>query len=359
MSVQPTRIDRQTSQAFLDSAIAVSDAVLTGADPADPAVQEFLNMLVEEFQPTVAIGTDARDVLVANQNTLNYINALGGDDVVQGSRNTDVLVGADGNDVLFGGRGADGLFGGNGDDVLFGEGGNDIIRGDDGNDTIDGGNGKDELSGGAGNDVIDAGNGRDTINGDDGTDIILAGDGADVINGGAGVDTITGGNGADAVVFDGDRFTGGAVIDDDGVRQAVNTPDVLTDWSISDDRFVLDTSDFLVTGELNFFNGLAADIPEGGVNVIVLQDTDNDNNPATAFNAGAAASLIAANVETSGAGFFIYHNSGLQINRLVYSSDLSDPTADIAVLANIDTLKADDAIAALSTFSAENFDFIA
>ena len=34
-----------------------------------------------------------------------------------------------------------------------------------------------------------------------------------------------------------------------------------------------------------------------------------------------------------GPGFFIYFNSGLDLPRLVYSTDLSDNTADLKVLA--------------------------
>ena len=39
------------------------------------------------------------------------------------------------------------------------------------------------------------------------------------------------------------------------------------------------------------------------LNVIVLQDTDDDNNPATPFGAGNAATVIAGRVATDGPGF--------------------------------------------------------
>lgn len=367
--------DRKTQQEFLDAAVAVSDAVAGGADPADPAVVALLDDLFEQFQPNAFIGTDGADLASGKPGQLNYLNGLGGDDVLKGVSTTDVLVGGDGDDVLDGNGGDDGLFGGAGDDVILAGSGDDIARGDDGNDIIDGGTGRDTLEGGAGNDTVAGGNGRDTLSGDagndildggqgndvlaggDGTDTLTGGDGNDTLNGNAGVDTITGGAGKDAFVFDGARFNGGNVTDDDGVRQVVNTPDALTDWTIGEDTFVLDTSDFLVTGDLNFFNGLAADIPEGGTNVIVLQNVTDANG--AGLNAGTAASLIATNVETSGAGFFIYFNANLQINRLVYSSDLSDPTADISVVANINTLTGQTAIDALPTFSANEFEFIA
>lgn len=353
------RPDRKTQQEFLDAAVAVSDAVAAGAVSEDPAVVELLDSLFETFQPNDFIGTEGTDLASGKPGQLNYLNGLGGNDVLKGVSTTDVLVGGDGDDVLDGNGGDDGLFGGAGDDVILAGAGDDIARGDEGNDVIDGGAGRDTLDGGDGDDTVSGGAGRDTLEGGAGNDKLDGGLGNDTLNGNAGVDTITGGAGKDKFVFDGARFNGGAVVDDDGVRQVVNTPDVLTDWTIGEDTFVLDTSDFLVTGDLNFFNGFAADIPEGGVNVIVLNDTDNDNNPATAFNAGAAATLIAANVETSGAGFFIYFNSDLQINRLVYSSDLSDPTADISVIANINTLSGQAGIDALPTFTANDFEFVA
>ena len=65
----------------------------------------------------------------------------------------------------------------------------------------------------------------------------------------------------------------------------------------------------------------------------MLQDTDNDGNPATPFNAGSAANLIANALSDDGAGFFIYSNSVLAVNRLVYSTNLNSTTADLSILA--------------------------
>ena len=79
-------------------------------------------------------------------------------------------------------------------------------------------------------------------------------------------------------------------------------------------------------GALSFYNGSAANLPIAGFNVIVLQDNDNDNNPATAFGAGTAANLIAARIDQAGPGFFIYTNQGLGMNRLVYSTVTNSAT---------------------------------
>lgn len=304
---------------FLGSSVAISDTLGSGVPASDPSVIGQFDSLAATFGAKTVTGTEAADILTSPGARFNVVSGLGGDDVLSGSRRTDALFGGDGNDTLDGANGDDALFGGIGNDTLLGGAGRDFLRGDAGDDVLAGGQGNDFLSGGAGVDRIDGGNGHDTF------------------------------------FFDGPRFNGGAVIENDGVRQIVNTPDILTDWNVHDDRFVFDASDFGVTGPVNFFNGKAADIGEG-YNVIVLQDIDNDGNAATPFNAGAAASLIAANVDGPGAGFFVYHNSVLDIDRVVYSADLSDANADISVVANINTLSGQAAIDALPTFTAANFD---
>lgn len=86
----------------------------------------------------------------------DMIDALAGDDSVQGA------------------GGDDHLFGGTGDDDLFGEAGNDTLEGGPGDDYLDGGDGDDHLSGGLGTDIyfgkggidvftIAAGDGRNRI----------------------------------------------------------------------------------------------------------------------------------------------------------------------------------------------------
>jgi hypothetical protein len=68
-----------------------------------------------------------------------------------------------------------------------------------------------------------------------------------------------------------------------------------------------------------------------------------------------AANAIAAQITTSGPGFFIYFNDGLQLPRLVYSADLSDPTADLAVLARLQNLNGAPGFQQMPLFSATNF----
>ena len=100
---------------------------------------------------------------------------------------------------------------------------------------------------------------------------------------------------------------------------------------------------------------IAGNLPASGLNVIVLQTFDNDNDPVTPFGAGNAANLIAAQVISPGAGFFIYFNSGLDLARLVFSTDLDDPTADLRILARMTNLAGQPGRDAIPTFSAANF----
>ncbi len=118
------------------------------------------------------------------------------------------------------------------------------------------------------------------------------------------------------------------------------------------DVFALGSAVFGV-GEVLFANDVVGNLPTSGVNVIVLETLDNDANPATPFGAGNAANLIADQITSPGPGFFIYFNSGLNLPRLVFSTDLDDNTADLKVLFRMTNLSGQPD--ALPTFTASNF----
>lgn len=162
---------------------------------------------------------------------------------------------------------------------------------------------------------------------------------------------------AAAVVFDQPPFAGSSADPNDNVRTVFGGGErLLPSFNLSADSFVFVPTAFNFGNSLNLFSGLAGALPpSAGLNVIVLQSTDNDNNPATAFNAGTAANLIADALQQDGAGFFVYHNSALGLNRLVYSSNLNSRTADLAILARIQSPTGLDAIAALPQFGSGNF----
>jgi len=154
--------------------------------------------------------------------------------------------------------------------------------------------------------------------------------------------------------FDTDPFAGTAVRNAPG-RQIVGGELFLGTFSLSNDVFSFDGNVFGVGTSVAFANNVAADLPPVALNVVVLQDTDNDNNPGTPFGAGNAADLIAAQLTQSGPGFFIYMNSALNLRRLVYSTDLSDNTADLKILARILDPTGAAAISTLPNFTSANF----
>ena len=57
-----------------------------------------------------------------------------------------------------------------------------------------------------------------------------------------------------------------------------------------------------------------------------------------------------------GPGFFIYFNSNLGLNRLVYSTDLSSATADLKIVNRLTDRVGTEAITALGLFTAADFE---
>jgi PEP-CTERM motif len=162
---------------------------------------------------------------------------------------------------------------------------------------------------------------------------------------------------ASTFTFDTDPFAGTNVKNVPG-RQIVGGEDFIS-FSPATDLFSLDSAVFGVQGPVHFVNAAAANIPDDGVNVIVLESFDDDNNLGTPFLAGNAADLIANRITTPGAGFFIYFNQNLDLPRLVFSTDLSDPNADLKILARMLNLNGQAGRNALSDFSERNFEIAA
>jgi hypothetical protein len=84
--------------------------------------------------------------------------------------------------------------------------------------------------------------------------------------------------------------------------------------------------------------------PTTGVTVAVVQN---------ASAAGAAATALADQLTTATPGFFIYFNAGFDVPRLVFSTDLNDADADLAILARFNNLSGQPGV--LSTITAANF----
>ena len=157
---------------------------------------------------------------------------------------------------------------------------------------------------------------------------------------------------AGTITFNDDPFAGSTALTTAG-RQVVGN-ELFTNFDVANDTFKLDESVFGV-GQLNFANGEIGDIPSAGTNFAVLRTFDNDADPATPFGAGNAANLLADQITTPGAGFFVYFNSGLDLARLVFSTDLSDATADLKVLARLTNFTGEAGREAMATISTGNF----
>lgn len=158
---------------------------------------------------------------------------------------------------------------------------------------------------------------------------------------------------AATIRFDTDPFAGTTALTTPGRQIIAN--ELFTPFNTATDVFQLESTIFGTGTTVNFVNALAANIPASGVNVIVLQSFDDDNNPATNFAAGNAANLIAAQITTPGPGFFVYFNQGLDVARLVFSADLDDANADLKVLARMTNLSGQIGRDAIPTFTAANF----
>jgi hypothetical protein len=158
--------------------------------------------------------------------------------------------------------------------------------------------------------------------------------------------------GAAVITFATDPFAGSAALTTPG-RQVVGG-ELFTAFNVATDVFAFDPAVFGI-GSILFASDVAASLPTTGVNTVVLQTLDNDSDAGTAFNAGIAANLIAAQITSPGPGFFVYFNSGLNMPRLVYSTDLSDATSDLKVLARLTNLTS----GAMPMFTATNFAVLA
>ncbi|MEN2786954.1 PEPxxWA-CTERM sorting domain-containing protein [Sphingomonas qilianensis] len=160
---------------------------------------------------------------------------------------------------------------------------------------------------------------------------------------------------ASTFVFDSDPFAGTTALTTPG-RQVIGGETFIT-FDIANDLFVFDRSAFGLWGGISFGTGTVSGLPTSGLNVIVVGDTDNDADLGTPFGAGSAANLLANRITSDGAGFFIYFNSALDQPRLVFSTNLSEPTADLKILARLTNLAGNPG--SLANFTASNFQFAA
>lgn len=251
-------------------------------------------------------------------------------------RSHDRAIGIDGNDAIDAGNRQDQVFGGAGDDRIDG-------------------NGRDRLFGEAGRDRLDGGRGDDVLFGGADDDVLLGGAGNDILIGGAGDhvgthDVLTGGAGRDLFLFTAEDLTQphpATPVGTTGIF-ATNTPDVITDFTLREDQLAFNASAFGIDGPLVYAEGVTADLA-GDASILVPFDPFP--------NGAAAAKAIADNPDIiAEEGLFLYFNSNLGINRLVFLQDLADG-GPITVMANLSNLTGQAALDVLPTFAPTDFLF--
>lgn len=158
--------------------------------------------------------------------------------------------------------------------------------------------------------------------------------------------------------FDADPFAGSTALTTPG-RQVFGGNERFVPFDVATDvaEFLVPAFGNGLDSVFSLFNGPAVSLPITGVNVVVLNDIDFDGNPSNgiALNAGQAATLIANVIDEVGAGLFVYFNSALNANRLVFSTDLSDANADLSVLARFTNQTGQFAIDTLPQYTIRNF----
>ncbi len=354
-----------TDDTFVVGAVVDGDEIIGGLDNNVDGSDDAGDIATGDTIDLSTLGAGVSvDLDASNQGALNPAPESQSGTLTQAGATvtlTDVenVIGTDFDDVLFGNNENNVILGGAGNDNIHPFGGVDFVDGGDGVDTLN-------LSAATGvtvdletssvgpntfvnfENVLGSVNGDDTILGDAEVNNLNGRDGDDLLNGRGGADVLTGGTGADVFAFDEAGVNDGAQEDE------------ITDFDFTNDRYQLDSGSFGVEGDVTFqsldANAAGATV-DPDANVIVLLNGDNDSDPSTVFNARSAATQI-ADLGGEGAGFFVYFNSALNINRLVFSEDLADADAALQIVSRQTDLTGQDAIDALANFSEDNFAFV-
>ena len=194
-------------------------------------------------------GTNVAEVLQALAGN-DTVDGGGGNDLIDGQEDNDSLRGGQGNDSLFGGAGNDIAYGDVGDDLVLGGFGDDSLAGNQGSDTVAGNQGADLLFGGQESDRMFGGQDADSVFGNLGDDIIAGNLGNDLVNGGQGSDTLYGGQGDDTLLGGlGDDLLLGNLGADRYVFGVGSGADVIVGFSVaSGDRLDLQGQTYTAAG---------------------------------------------------------------------------------------------------------------
>ncbi len=208
-------------KAHLDYGFDVFRAFPGGDVNSNSVVASVLHTVGIDWTKSLPVGISKSEVPLYGQLQFMHVN--------------DALFGTADSDRILGGVGDDRLYGRGDNDRLSGEGGNDRLYGSSGNDALNGGVDNDRLYGAAGDDNLIGGSGDDRLYGDAGDDRLNGGSGNDRLYSEAGADILTGGSGKDAFVYN-------------RLPDSIDQIDTIRDFSVRDDTFLLNNSNFKALG---------------------------------------------------------------------------------------------------------------
>ncbi|MCO5106476.1 MAG: VCBS domain-containing protein [Burkholderiaceae bacterium] len=238
------------------------------------------------------------------------------------------------------------------DDTLNGADTPNVFLGGDGADTLNGGAANDALSGGAGNDTMNGGGGDDVLNGGSGTNVLTGGSGSDtfVFDTTSGVSTITdftAGAGGDVIQLDLSAL--GTIIHGGGTSVGENDA-ISIEYVTNAGSQALDSGDniFVIT------SGTYANTGTGKSSLIAFHDSGSPNEIQFAGNGlSDGEDIVILWSDGTDAYLGVWNiDEDSNANEIENSSGSSNSITTIGVIENVN-------LAGLSTFTAENFDFIA
>lgn len=251
------------------------------------------------------VGSQTGNDNITGDANANRIDALDGNNTINGKGGDDVLITGAGADTIYGDLGEDNISSGDGNDVLWGGDGDDVLFAGVGDDQLRGEAGNDQLLGGEGNDsVLDGGIGNDEIYGDAGNDTLIGGDGNDTLGGGTGNDSLSGGLGND-IYF---------VQSNDGADTIVDTAG---------------------TNVISFDSGINYDriwLTQAGSDLKIGVIGENTILTVTGFFAGSTPSLIKS-IQTSTHAIFLDHPDTLNLIAAMTTASATTPGSVPAAIA--------------------------
>jgi len=178
-------------------AMGLTLSVVSGPDGTEVSFIPAMAGVTREGSPwggSTLDGAGGNDLLLG-QGWGNTINALAGNDVIQGGQGNAHIDGGDGQDIITAGGWNNWISGGSGNDVIDAGQGNAWVDGGSGHDHIIADGWNNVIFGGSGNDTIDAGQGSATVDAGRGDNVVIVRGWNNTVTAGAGSNMVQGANG--------------------------------------------------------------------------------------------------------------------------------------------------------------------